>query len=356
MHKLPRLTNQNRKPVTHKVHFRSFDVELEVADGQTILDAALAAKIDYPCGCQSGNCGACKSRLFAGKVDLAPYSEFALEASERGEGLVLACRSIPLSDCEISPLDQDEVVAHPHRIMNCGIAHITEATHDIRIIGIDVTQGGPFSFSPGQYASLTFAGLPPRDFSMANSPSEDRLEFHIRHVKDGKVSDHILNGLKVGDTVNVEGPHGVSYLRELHRGPILAVAGSTGLAPIKSIVLTALQNGMKQSIYLYFGVRDEHDLYMTDDLEQLATDYPSFTFTPVLSEPSADIKYRTGLVTDAVLSDFDDLDGCKAYIAGPPAMVEDAVEKFRLLGVRSEDCHADAFYTEAEKAVLDQEE
>ncbi|HIO03935.1 MAG TPA: 2Fe-2S iron-sulfur cluster binding domain-containing protein, partial [Alphaproteobacteria bacterium] len=71
--------------MTHKVHFRTFDIELEVADGQTILDAALAAKIDYPCGCQSGNCGACKSRLFTGKVDLAPYSEFALETSERDQ-------------------------------------------------------------------------------------------------------------------------------------------------------------------------------------------------------------------------------------------------------------------------------
>ncbi len=342
--------------MTHKVHFRTFDIELEVADGQTILDAALAAKIDYPCGCQSGNCGACKSHLFTGKVDLAPYSEFALETSERDQGLVLACRSVPLTDCEIAPLDQDEVVAHPHRVMDCKIGRITEATHDIRVIQIDVIGGGPFSFSPGQYAALTFSGLPPRDFSMANRANENHLEFHIRRITGGKVSDHILDELKVGDRVNVEGPYGVSYLRELHRGPILAVAGSTGLAPIKSIVGSALQIGMKQSIYLYLGVRDERDLYMTDALELLATDYPSLTFTPVLSEPSEQVKYRSGLVTDAVLSDFDDLDGCKAYIAGPPAMVEMAVEKFQLLGIRREDCHADAFYTEAEKAILDQGE
>ena len=340
--------------MTHKVNLRSFGVVLEVGPDQTILDAALRAKVDYPCGCQSGNCGACKSHLYTGEVELAPYSTFALEESERDQGLVLACRALPLSDCEISPIEQDEVAAHPNRAINCKIASITEATHDIRLIEIDVTDGELFNFSAGQYASLTFAGLPPRDFSMANSPGRGRLQFHIRHVEGGTVSDHVLKELKVGDTVRVEGPHGVSYLREQHRGPIIAVAGSTGLAPIKSIVDTALQAGMNQSIYLYFGVRDERDLYMIDNLEQMATDFENLTFMPVLSEPSNEIRYRTGLVTDAVFSDFDDLDGCKAYIAGPPAMVEHAVEKFQLLGIRREDCHADAFYTEAEKAALEQ--
>lgn len=341
--------------MTHKINFRSFGIELEVADGQTILDAALNAKIDYPCGCQSGNCGACKSRLFAGDVDLAPYSTFALEDSERDQGLVLACRSIPLSNCEISPLDQDEIVTHTHRTMNCRIQEIQTATHDIRTIAIEILDGAPLSFSPGQYATLTFPGLPPRDFSMANLPGENSLEFHVRHISGGRVSNHVVDRLKIDDKVKVEGPYGVSYLRELHRGPIIAVAGSTGLAPIRSIVKRALRIGMKQSIYLYFGVRNEQDLYCTDEFEDLVQEYSSLSFIPVLSETSSRLteNYRTGLVTDAVLTDFDDLDGCKAYIAGPPIMVETAVQKFQLLGIRREDCHADAFYTELEKTALE---
>jgi naphthalene 1,2-dioxygenase ferredoxin reductase component len=53
-----------------------------------------------------------------------------------------------------------------------------------------------------------------------------------------------------------------------------------------------------------------------------------------------------------VLSDFTALDGVKAYLAGPPVMVETAVAALTDLGVRRQDCHADAFYTEAEKAAL----
>jgi NAD(P)H-flavin reductase len=56
------------------------------------------------------------------------------------------------------------------------------------------------------------------------------------------------------------------------------------------------------------------------------------------------------MVTDAVAEDRLDLDGAKAYIAGPPPMVEAAVELLAGLGMRRRDCHADAFHTEAEKA------
>jgi len=51
--------------------------------------------------------------------------------------------------------------------------------------------------------------------------------------------------------------------------------------------------------------------------------------------------------------DFSDLDGFKAYLAGPPIMVETSVKKLKHMEIRVQDIHADAFYTEAEKAVLE---
>ena len=43
------------------VDIRQARTSLEVHEGQTILDAALAAGIPYPHGCRSGRCGSCKS-------------------------------------------------------------------------------------------------------------------------------------------------------------------------------------------------------------------------------------------------------------------------------------------------------
>ncbi len=169
----------------------------------------------------------------------------------------------------------------------------------------------------------------------------------------GAVTPYVANQLKPGDTVKVSGPLGTSYLRDKHTGPIVALAGGSGMAPIKSIVETALGHGFKQPIALYFGVRAERDLYLEDHFGALAAHHPNLTFVPVLSRARrADARAARGFLADAVRSDFPSLDGTKAYLAGPPVMVETAVAALTELGVRRQDCHADAFYTEAEKAAL----
>jgi CDP-4-dehydro-6-deoxyglucose reductase/ferredoxin-NAD(P)+ reductase (naphthalene dioxygenase ferredoxin-specific) len=69
----------------------------------------------------------------------------------------------------------------------------------------------------------------------------------------------------------------------------------------------------------------------------------------VLSEGDG-TNVRHGLVHEAVAADFDEFDGCKAYLAGPPVMVEAATKLFEQRGMRRVDIHADAFYTAAEMA------
>ncbi len=334
------------------IKVRQFDDDLAVEMGQTILEAALARELPYPHGCRSGNCGACKSELIAGEVEMSPYSEFALTEAEKASGLILACRAVPWSDCEVKFLDADETVAHPSRRLTCRVVSIANATHDIRILRLEILSGGPFDFSAGQYASIEFPGLPPRDYSMANRPDEKVLEFHIRLLPGGAVTPFVARQLRVGDLVRIAGPLGTSYLREKHTGPIVALAGGSGMAPIKSIVETALARGMQQPITLYFGVRAERDLYLEDHFKALAARHANLTFIPVLSEPDGPTSRRTGFLADTVRADFASLDGVKAYLAGPPVMVETAVAALTDLGVRRQDCHADAFYSEAEKAAL----
>lgn len=335
--------------MAHQVFVRQLDGPFPVEDGQTILDAAFAAGFDYPCGCQSGNCGACKSVLLSGEVDLAPYSEFALTDDEKAAGQILACRAMPQTDVEVAWLEGDEIAAHPQRRLTCTVAALEPLTHDIRLVRLKIDQGGPFTFSAGQYAQLQFDGCPERDFSMANQSDEDLAEFHIRAVAGGSVSQHVLSKLKPGDTVRVFGPRGVSFLREEHRGPIVALAGGSGLAPIQSIVERALARGLKQPIHLYFGVRAERDLYYEERFQALAATHPNFKFTPVLSEPGGPTSRRTGFLADILAADFTTLDGAKAYLAGPPIMVETCMAALQQLGLKKEHCHADAFYTAADR-------
>ena len=340
----------------YTVNIRQHESPVPVEIGQTILEAALTQGVPYPHGCRSGNCGACKSRLYAGDVEMSPYSEYALSDDEKADGLVLACRSVLWEDAEIGWLGEEDVIAHPLRKLVCKVAAIDDPTHDIRRIQLEIITGGPFAFTAGQYASVTFDGQPARDYSMASLPEDPALEFHIRRVPGGAVSNFVGDKLQPGDDVRVEGPFGSSWLRDSHRGPILALAGGSGLAPIKSTVEQALASDMLQVIHLYFGVRDERDLYLEDHFERLAESHGNLRFTPVLSEPSTGTARRTGFLHEAIGADFGDLDGAKAYLAGPPPMVEAATETLKKLGVCAEDIHADAFYTEAEKSQLEKQE
>jgi naphthalene 1,2-dioxygenase ferredoxin reductase component len=229
----------------------------------------------------------------------------------------------------------------------CQVADLMQATDDIRLLRLAPPAESRFEFRAGQYAKLGFATLPPRDYSMAGAPGMALLEFHIRDVGDG-ASRYAVRELAIGETVTVRGPLGEAYLRAEHPGPIIAIAGGSGLAPMKSIVEAALHLGLRQRIDLYFGVRSERDLYLVDHFERLAATHGNFRFIPVVAEPTGASRWRTGLVGDVVVADFAHPAGSKAYLAGPPAMVEAAVAQLAARGLPVADIHADPFYSEEE--------
>ncbi len=339
--------------MSYKISLKMTDAAAGPIDnlmGRTILESVLAAGADYPHGCRAGNCGACKSHLISGEVEMSPYSEFALSDEEKARGLILACRAVPWSDCEIQPAPVEDAAVHASRRLECRITEIGAVTHDIRILGLAIRDGGPFDYTAGQYAELTFDGLPPRDFSMASAPGADQLEFHVRRVAGGTVTTHVMENLSVGDPVRIRGPMGTAHYRASHTGPMLLLAGGSGLAPIKAITEAALAGGVGQDLFVYFGARDERDVYLENDFRDLAARHGNLRYTLVLSEPDGPTERRTGFLADAVAADFTSLDGFKAYLAGPPVMVESGTEALTGMGLARRDCHADAFYTQAEKS------
>ena len=324
-------------------------------EGQTVLDALLAHGIGFAYSCQAGNCGTCRCELVSGDILELEYSEHALSADDRSRGIVLACRSQMWSDVVVRRLDAEEFVVHPSRVMRCRVAECSRLTHDILRLRLEIVAGGPFDFSAGQYAQLEFPMAPGvvRDYSMANRPGEEFLEFHIRVMpKAGSVSSRVAAALKPGDMVKLSGPLGTSYLRAQHAGSMLCIAGGSGLAPIKSIIETALHGGFAQPLHLYFGVRAERDVYFEQQLADLQRRFSSFKAHIVLSEPGAQaaqtlLPRRRGLVTEAVTADFPALTGFKAYFAGPPPMVDAASVLVRQCGIQARDIHADAFFPAA---------
>jgi ferredoxin len=69
----------------------------EVAEGQSLMEAALAAGIDLPRSCRNGTCRACLCHLDAGQVRYR-VDWPGLSPDEKDEGCVLPCVALPIGD------------------------------------------------------------------------------------------------------------------------------------------------------------------------------------------------------------------------------------------------------------------
>ena len=161
----------------------------------------------------------------------------------------------------------------------------------------------------------------------------------------------------MGDSLKFEGPLGAFTLREGSEKPVIFVAGSTGFAPVKSMLEFGFNTGLKRRMILYWGVRCRRDLYMKELVEQWARQHDNFTFIPVLSEPRPEDDWngRTGLVHEAILADFPDLSAHQVYACGSVQMVEAAYPAFVQRGITSDDCFSDAFHLAPQRPLKSRE-
>lgn len=315
---------------------------LIVNPGTTLLDALREAEVPVSYSCMSGRCGTCRCKVIDGTV-LETGRETKVTVPNE-ENYVLACMSVLTESCTIELPEPDEVVTHPARIIKGMVVSIEDMTHDIKRLRLKPAK--PLEYSPGQYATLQFTPEHIRPYSMAGLSADGELEFHVRLVPHGRVTGYIASELKVGDAVRVSGPLGTAYLRQKHEGPMLCIAGGTGLAPVLSIVRGALAVGMRNPIHIYFGVRGPEDIYGAEWLRALE-EHDNVRVHVVVANGKDVGNLRTGFVTDAVMQDLSDLTGWRAYLCGAPPMVEAATLLVKQKGVLAEHVYADAFYASA---------
>jgi methane monooxygenase component A beta chain/propane monooxygenase small subunit len=125
--------------------------------------------------------------------------------------------------------------------------------------------------------------------------------------------------------VGFRGPFRQLKVRLSHR-PIIMIAGGSGLAPIELMAADLADRRNTGPVTVFFGVRAAADLFHLERLEAIRGRMPGLEIVPVLSEPAPGWAGETGLVTDAVDRRLPRLSGYDAYLCGPPAMIDAAVE------------------------------
>lgn len=335
----------------HVVRLEPVGIEMEVEEGETVLDAAFRQGISLMHGCKEGQCGSCKSRLVDGDIELLKYSTFALPDYESESGHILLCRTHVFSDITVELLNYDEDLlsrAIPVKAFDARVVGVTPLTHDIRLLDIEIAE--PLRFWAGQYVDLTIPGIGvTRAFSMANPPSRDRqLQFIIKKYPDGAFSSQLDGGLRPGDALVAKGPYGTCFRREKRPGPMLLIGGGSGMSPLRSILLDHVESDEQRPVRLFYGARTPADLFHLEELAALSAKLDDFKFIPALSHlgPGDEWRGEQGFIHEVVLRHLrqENLAGeIDAYACGPPPMIDAALPVLRMAGVEPEHIHFDKF-------------
>jgi NAD(P)H-flavin reductase/hemoglobin-like flavoprotein len=160
------------------------------------------------------------------------------------------------------------------------VEHI-RATRDVSIIRLQLER--PLAYHPGQYVSVEVPQWPRRWRYLSPSIPVDptgAIEFHVRSVTGGMVSTAIVGDTKPGDRWRLSNPHGALEV-DRNGGDVLMVAGSTGLAPLRALIMHMTQWGVNPRVHLFFGGRYPCDLYDLRTLWEIASSSPWLSVTPV---------------------------------------------------------------------------
>jgi len=249
----------------HTVRFEPVGIEMDVNEGETVLNAAFRQGISVMHGCKEGQCASCKSLLIEGDIELLKYSTFALMESERDTDHILLCRTLAFSDLTIELLNYDEDLLSRSIAVKSfpgTVAAIEKLTHDICRLTIELAS--PIRFWAGQYVDLE---VPDRGvtwaYSMASPPDGGTtLAFIIKQYPDGAFSALLSGMLKPGDAIVAKGPYGTCFRREGRTGPLILIGGGSGMSPLWSILSDHIASGERRPIRFFYGARTRADLLL----------------------------------------------------------------------------------------------
>lgn len=209
----------------------------------------------------------------------------------------------------------------------------------------------PFSFQPGQYATISFKvngrPTPARNFSIVNSPTEQGiLQFSIR-VK-GRFTNALTN-LAVGDEVKVRGPFGAFVFDSNRTGETIMLAGGIGIAPFMSMIRFASMTQLDNKLKLIYNNRNQIDVPFADEIKDYANSNLNFRPTFMVGDGSSDkfagFDVKSGRITPDVMDQVVEkkYDKKVFFICGPPNFMNSMTEILRNKGVADVNIMTEAF-------------
>jgi len=363
------------------------DHTLKVNAGAKLLNTLAEQKIFVSSACGGGGtCGLCKVMVHEGGGDVLATEKSLLKRREIRVGMRLACQ-VPVKqnmrieiDPEVFDVKRWEcTVRSNHNVATFikelllelpagedvhfragGFIQIEAPTHVLEYKEFDVEadyRDDWDRFNMWRYCSQVDETVT-RAYSMANYPDEKGIiMLNVRIASPppqkpaappGQMSSYLFN-LKPGDKVFITGPYGEFFAKDTPNEMVF-IGGGAGMAPMRSHIFDQLKRlGSTRKISYWYGARSLRELFYQEDFDQLAAEFPNFSWHLALSDPLAEDNW-TGhkgfihqVLFEQYLKNHPTPEDCEYYICGPALMLAAVLNLLDDLGVERENILYDDF-------------
>ena len=361
---------------------------IEVPAGGKLLGALSDAGIFVSSACGGGGtCAQCLVKVHDGGGDILATERSHINNREAREGCRLSCQVAVKQNMAVEvPAEAFET-----KRWTCTVRSNHNVATFIKELILELPVGDDVDFKPGGYIQIE---CPPhvvsyRDFdieqdyrddwdkfdiwryvstvdaevvraySMANYPGEQGvIMLNVRvasppprapeNTPPGKMSSYIF-GLKPGDEVEISGPYGEFFIKD-SEAEMVYIGGGAGMAPLRSHIFELFkQRKTGRKVSYWYGGRSKRELFYVEQFDQIAKNFPNFSFNIALSEPlpedrwTGNVGFIHQVLYDNYLRDHPAPEDIEYYICGPPMMNQAVFKLLDDLGVEQENIAFDDF-------------
>ncbi|PTT03358.1 pyridoxamine 5'-phosphate oxidase family protein [Pseudomonas sp. HMWF006] len=238
------------------------------------------------------------------------------------------------------------------------VAKIEAESRHIRSIYLEPTDGAGLPvFLAGQHLPLRFTldgEVHIRTYSLSSAPSDGFYRISVK--REGRVSTHLHEQIRVGDVLEARAPQGHFTVAPLERRPLVLLAAGVGITPLLSMLREVVYQGLRtrriRPTWLLQSSRSLADQPFRKELNQLLEKAgDAVQVMRLLSQPEDDADLgedfdRHGRIDGALLRNLlevEDYDQIDFVLCGPGSFTQGLYDNLRELDVRDARIHAETF-------------
>jgi len=171
-----------------------------------------------------------------------------------------------------------------------------------------------------------------REYSIASAPGEP-VAITVERLEDGEVSPYLTQELRAGDGLELRGPIGGHFVwGPENGGPVLLVAGGSGVVPLRAMLRHRLRSGTDLPVRLLYSSRTLDDVIYREELDQ-ASDGVAVVYTLTREQPPGWTGHARR-VDPELLEEvaWPPEDDARAFVCGPTSFVETVADGLVELG------------------------